>query len=126
MRRGQTYRGAYATAAKPWVQGLLTLLLAAVVPSPLYAHGFGQRYDLPVPLWLYLLGAGATVGFSFLVVGALLPARRSADQGLRLALPSGGVVGRSIVLAVRIAAVVLFVPLSVWFFQGMQSLRPGR
>ena len=103
MRRRQTHRGAYSPAAMPWLRGLTTVLLAAAVPSPLYAHGFGQRYDLPVPLWLYLLGAGATVGFSFLVVGALLSARRSGDRGVWLALPSGGVVGRSIVLAVLTA-----------------------
>jgi hypothetical protein len=33
------------------------------------AHGFGQRYDLPVPLWLYVVGAAATVAVSFIVVG---------------------------------------------------------
>jgi hypothetical protein len=33
------------------------------------AHGFGQRYDLPVPLWLYVTGAAATVALSFVVVG---------------------------------------------------------
>ena len=51
----------------------LFLVLAAaglaLVASPAYAHGFGTRYDLPVPLWLYVIGAGAAVGFSFLVVG---------------------------------------------------------
>jgi hypothetical protein len=35
-----------------------------------WAHGFGQRYDLPVPLWLYVTGAAATVALSFVVVGA--------------------------------------------------------
>src|SRR5262245_58553323 len=34
-----------------------------------WAHGFGQRYDLPVPLWLYVAGAAATVVLSFVVVG---------------------------------------------------------
>ena len=34
-----------------------------------WAHGFGQRYDLPVPLWLYVAGAAATVALSFVVVG---------------------------------------------------------
>ena len=33
------------------------------------AHGFGQHYDLPVPLWLYVVGAAATVAVSFAVVG---------------------------------------------------------
>lgn len=38
-------------------------LLAA--PRLAHAHGFGQRYDLPLPLWLYLIGAGLTVALSF-------------------------------------------------------------
>src|SRR5262249_20819449 len=43
--------------------------LALSGSSPAYAHGFGQRYDLPVPLWLYLIGAASAVVFSFLVIG---------------------------------------------------------
>src|SRR5215471_9756896 len=34
-----------------------------------YAHGFGQRYDLPLPLSLYLFGAAAAVAASFVIVG---------------------------------------------------------
>src|SRR5262245_15849380 len=37
--------------------------------APAGAHGFGQRYDLPLPLSLYLFGAGAAVILSFIVVG---------------------------------------------------------
>jgi len=37
--------------------------------TPAGAHGFGQRYDLPLPLSLYLLGTAAAVLFSFVVVG---------------------------------------------------------
>ena len=33
-------------------------LLGLGSPVPALAHGFGQRYDLPVPLSLYLWGAG--------------------------------------------------------------------
>ena len=40
------------------------------------AHAFGQRYDLPAPLWMYLSGAGATVAFSFLATALTL--RRGA------------------------------------------------
>src|SRR5229473_5591246 len=36
--------------------------------SPAAAHGFGQRYDLPPPLSLYLLGTAAAVVLSFVVV----------------------------------------------------------
>lgn len=50
---------------------LVLPLLAALllVAEPVRAHGFGQRYDLPVPLWLYLFGAGAAVIVSFVFVG---------------------------------------------------------
>jgi hypothetical protein len=89
--------------------------------SPLNAHGFGQRYDLPIPLWLYLLGAGATVGFSFLLVAALLPARQSGHRRLRLVLPIGCMVGRSIVLAVRAASIALFALVVIAGLIGNQS-----
>ena len=36
------------------------------------AHGFGQRYDLPVPLPLFLTGAAAVVAVSFVVVAVFL------------------------------------------------------
>ncbi len=48
--------------------GLVALTLV-VAPDTVYAHGFGERYDLPVPLSLYIGGAGAAVALSFVVVG---------------------------------------------------------
>jgi hypothetical protein len=48
----------------------VVLLLAGTAPAG--AHGFGQRYDLPVPLGLYLSGAAAAVAFSFLLLGLFL------------------------------------------------------
>ncbi|MBI4339610.1 MAG: hypothetical protein HY680_06610, partial [Chloroflexi bacterium] len=42
--------------------------LVALAAQPAYAHGFGQKYGLPVPLWLYVTGAGAAVTLSFLVI----------------------------------------------------------
>src|SRR3990167_1196557 len=50
----------------------LVILSALLAPQPAYAHGFGDRYDLPVPLWLYLIGAGAAVAFSFVVIGVFV------------------------------------------------------
>ena len=41
------------------------LVLAAFFATPVSAHGFGQRYDLPLPLSFWLVGAGATVIISF-------------------------------------------------------------
>ena len=42
---------------------------AALLAHPSYAHGFGERYDLPVPLGYFVVGAGAAVALSFVVVG---------------------------------------------------------
>jgi hypothetical protein len=45
------------------------LLLAATASRTAGAHGFGQRYDLPVPLWLWVTGAAAAVVLSFVIIG---------------------------------------------------------
>lgn len=42
------------------------VLLAGTVPA--LPHAFGARYDLPLPLELYLIGAGAAVALSFVVM----------------------------------------------------------
>lgn len=66
---------------RSWI--LLYSLLAGALAQfihgkPAFAHGFGERYDLPVPLWLYITGAGLTVAFSFVVIGAYLRGVSSA------------------------------------------------
>jgi hypothetical protein len=35
---------------------------------PMLGHAFGKRYDLPVPLWLFVFGGAAVVFLSFLLV----------------------------------------------------------
>jgi hypothetical protein len=40
--------------------------------GPVQAHGFGERYDLPIPLWLYLAGAGMTVAVSFVMMALFM------------------------------------------------------
>ena len=48
------------------------LAILNLTASPAAAHAFGQRYDLPLPLWLYTTGAGATVLLSFAVIALFL------------------------------------------------------
>lgn len=51
---------------------IFTFILASfsiIVPSLVSAHGFGQRIDLPLPLNLYLIGAGIAVAISFVLIG---------------------------------------------------------
>ncbi len=59
--------------SRAFVRLVVAALTVAVVaaPSSAEAHAFAQRYDLPVPLWLYLTGAGAAVGLSFAAMALL-------------------------------------------------------
>ena len=56
----------------------IVALALGLLAKPAYAHGFGQRYDLPVPLNMFLIGAGATVALSFVVIG-LFVGRESTE-----------------------------------------------
>ena len=46
--------------------GGASILSFAVTPAA--AHAFGARYDLPLPLHFYLIGAGAAVALSFVIM----------------------------------------------------------
>ena len=52
-----------------FIRGLWLAATVVFLPTFASAHGFGQRYDLPVPLGLFMLGAGASVVLSFLGMG---------------------------------------------------------
>ena len=41
-----------------------------LLPDVAWAHAMVQRYDLPVPLWYYLAGAGLVVALTFVVLVA--------------------------------------------------------
>jgi hypothetical protein len=43
-------------------------LFIALAPATASAHGFAERYDLPVPLNLYIGGSAAAVALSFVIV----------------------------------------------------------
>jgi hypothetical protein len=45
---------------------------AALLAQPAYAHGFGERYDLPVPLSYFMVGGGAAVVLSFAMIGLVV------------------------------------------------------
>ncbi|MGH2418308.1 MAG: hypothetical protein ACRDFY_08250 [Candidatus Limnocylindria bacterium] len=44
------------------------LLAAVLTPSAVAAHAIGGTFQLPVPLWLFLAGAGIAVGASFVII----------------------------------------------------------
>ena len=44
----------------------------SLVAWPAYAHGFGERTELPVPLGYFLIGAGLAVALSFVFISVLV------------------------------------------------------
>ncbi len=104
-RARNTHRKNYLTAA-----GLVS---AVAFAGATHAHGFGQRYDLPVPLWLYLTGAGAAVGVSFLVMVLFYRGSSQPDTCPRINLLTwriGRVLAHPLMLSIcRALATALFV-----------------
>ena len=50
--------------------GILTALSFVLLNvSKVHAHGFGERYDLPIPLGYFLVGAALTIILSFVIIG---------------------------------------------------------
>jgi hypothetical protein len=94
------------------------LLVPAVVgacgfATPAGAHGFGQRYDLPLPLSLYLLGTAAAVLFSFVVVGLFVrhaPLRRDYPHVDLLTHRLGRLIASpGLAVSIKLIALILFV-----------------
>ena len=56
-------------AVKVIVAFSLMVWFGSLVSPSVNAHGFGERYDLPIPLSYFLIGAGMTVVLSFVVIG---------------------------------------------------------
>jgi hypothetical protein len=77
------------------------------------AHGFGQRYDLPLPLSLYLAGAAAAVVVSFVIVGLFVREQPGAHADPHLNLHAtrlGRLMGRpGVAAALKLAALGLFI-----------------
>jgi len=46
---------------------------------PVYGHGFGVRYDLPLPLTLWIIGAACAIGLSFLVISIAIRANAPVE-----------------------------------------------
>jgi hypothetical protein len=93
-------------------------ILIVPVFFPIVAHAFGKRYDLPVPLWLFVVGGAAVVFASFLLV---LP------TAVRPATETGSAVSDALsprrVAPVRmVVAWLLFAALAVGGWIGSQAV----
>lgn len=68
------------------VRFLVTLSVAiSILPDVASAHAFGQRYDLPLPLAFYLVGAGFAVALSF--IGSFIFMHPSDGRKFYLSIP---------------------------------------
>ena len=83
----------------------IAVAIFSLAVSPVYGHAFGQRYDLPIPLAYFLIGAAAAVALSFVVIGTFVQKSRESFSYPRLDLLRVPVVGA--VLSSRIAAIVV-------------------
>ena len=97
--------------AKPALWALAASTFAGLAAAPAQAHGFGQRYDLPLPFSLYLFGTAAAIVVSFLIVGLFMrgePQARSHPRIDLLAYPPGRLFAAAIP-ALQLFSVILFV-----------------
>jgi hypothetical protein len=115
----------FARVRVVWFASILALVAASDACTPTYAHGFGQRFELPLPLELYLFGAATVVALSFVLFGLLLHEAKPAQAGPGRDLLSGPV-GRMLghpltALAVRLVVLALFVLTLLAGFLGDQN-----
>lgn len=89
------------------------MAVTAASARPASAHGFGQRYDLPVPLGLWIAGAGAVVALSFVLVMLFMHWSPGGGRYPRLNLLrwsiARGLAGRTVRRLIQILFVVLLV-----------------
>ena len=56
----------------------LAMFACLGAPQLAFAHAFGERYELPVPVWLFIVGGALTVTLTFVIVAAF--ARAGAER----------------------------------------------
>jgi hypothetical protein len=101
----------------------LWCLLGSAWPSTAAAHGFGQRYDLPIPLSFYIWSAGATVALSFVGFALFLP-RQHGRLGPEIEWhPKGPLVGATVLIARAVSVGMLMLIVFAGFFGNQDPIR---
>ncbi|HEX2352754.1 MAG TPA: hypothetical protein VHJ16_08245, partial [Xanthobacteraceae bacterium] len=111
--------------AKRVLGALVAAVAVAGLATPASAHGFGERYDLPIPLSFYLAGVAAAVVVSFLIVGLFVrevPHGRSYPRIDLITTPlSRWIASPSLALALKLIALAAFIMTIVAGFRGDQN-----
>jgi hypothetical protein len=107
------------------LRALAAVSAGAWLIAPASAHGFGQRYDLPIPLSFYLFGTAAAVVVTFVMVGLFVRDTSRSHDHARIDLLATRF-GRFIAIpatvgALKFAALLLFVVTTVAGFLGDQN-----
>ena len=100
------------------VRMLAASLAATLLASPAYAHGFGQRYDLPIPLSFYLVGMAAAVAVSFVIVAWFVREAPRAQAYPRVDLSAYGLALVPAALALKLIALAVFIVTVMAGFRG--------
>ncbi|MQF48768.1 hypothetical protein FIM08_02555 [SAR202 cluster bacterium AC-647-N09_OGT_505m] len=92
---------------------ILFAVAGATMARPAYAHGFGERYDLPVPLEYYLAGAGAVVALSFVLIALFVGRTQGLNSYWRLNLlsysPLAQIIdARLVTFSIKLGSVFIF------------------
>src|SRR5262249_32279822 len=96
--------------------GAAVYVLLTALPAG--AHGFGQRYELPLPLSLYLFGAAAVVALSFLMF-SLFPRRQRVPAHSSKVDLLAGVLGRAAPIAAFVLKAAFFALFVVTIIAGL-------
>ena len=90
---------------------LFILLVWIISPTAALAHGFGERYDLPIPLYLYVIGGGLTVTISIFFISFMLKKVDSSFEYTRFNFSTNISEKLSFVLVsfVRVISILVFV-----------------
>jgi hypothetical protein len=119
-----------AAGVRRSLAGWATFPLAAAAASvclatPAAAHGFGQRYDLPIPLSFYLFGTAAAVVVTFVIVGLFVHEAPRAREHARidlLATRFGRLIASpALVWTFKLLALLIFIVFITAGFAGDQN-----
>jgi len=92
-----------------------------------FAHGFGPRYDLPIPLSHYIFGAGATVAVSFAIFAAFMQVEPATRRLPVLVLHLHGVpaalCGAGAAVARGLSVAIFLLVILVGFFGNQSPVR---